>query len=89
MRISPRLRLGVAIGLAVPALVLLIYTGFWAWLLRDGLGPDAVESSGVEALRRFVLHIWPFAALCIGLLVVAFWIARTGKARAADGQRRG
>lgn len=33
----------------------------FAWILRDGLGPDSVTSSGVEALKRFAtcLYIVP------------------------------
>jgi len=33
----------------------------FAWILRDGLGPDSVTSSGLEALKRFAtcLYIVP------------------------------
>ncbi len=42
-------------------------TTFWGWLLRDGLGPDMVQSHGTTA-------IWHFAQLAgaplLGLLAV-------------------
>lgn len=34
-----------------------------AWFLRDGLGPDAVTSQGVEAASRVAVSDW-FPALC-------------------------
>ena len=32
--------------------------GFWAWLLRDGLGPDSISSSGQTAIVRAVSDGW-------------------------------
>ena len=32
--------------------------GFWAWLLRDGLGPDSVSTSGLAAIARTVSDGW-------------------------------
>ncbi|WP_420008427.1 hypothetical protein [Xanthomonas sacchari] len=37
------------------------------WFLRDGLGPDAVTSQGVEAALRVAASAW-FPALCWVLL---------------------
>ena len=31
----------------------LLAVSLWAWLLKDGLGPDSVESHGWRALERF------------------------------------
>jgi hypothetical protein len=67
---------GVAIGLSSFSLLLLLALGAWTWFLRDGLGPDSVESSGVEALRRFLSDFWPVAAFCFFLFGIAFLIAR-------------
>lgn len=40
------------LGFAVIALVP------FAWIMRDGLGPDAVESSGASALGRCFMTFW-------------------------------
>ena len=44
-------------GLLLAALVVWGLCGPMAWILRDGLGPDSVESHGWEAARRF---FWTF-----------------------------
>jgi hypothetical protein len=41
-----------AFALLLVALAL-VAAGGWSWLLRDGLGPDMVISSGGRALARF------------------------------------
>jgi len=38
--------LGIFVGLVVYAY------GSWAWLMRDGLGPNAIETSGSAAIVR-------------------------------------
>ncbi len=73
---SSRLRRGFAIGIALFSLLLLFALGSWAWLLRDGLGPDSIESSGTEAFLRFFSYFWPGALLCLVLFVIAFFIGR-------------
>ena len=48
-------------------------TVFWGWLFRDGLGPDAVESQGVLAIRHFLEGGTGRALLiqlCAGIVVV-------------------
>jgi len=55
--------LGVAVIVLLP----------FAWLLRDGLGPDAVESSGFHAITRCLMtfytgpSIMALTAVAIGL----------------------
>jgi hypothetical protein len=71
-----RIRRRVAIGLSSFSLLLLLALGAWTWLLRDGLGPDSIESSGIEALRRFSSDFWPIAAFCFFLFGIAFLMAR-------------
>ena len=47
----------------------LIFWGWWAWSLRDGMGPDSIESRGAQALVRFLGEFWipaTFRALLIG-----------------------
>ena len=43
----------LAIHLWGASLIVLLCTDAFAWSLRDGLGPDAVESHGLQALGRF------------------------------------
>ena len=47
----------------IDALLLLALVGIapFAWILRDGLGPDSVASSGLQALRKafLTLHAGP------------------------------
>jgi hypothetical protein len=48
-----------AISMAiVSSFAALAWAGYWSWLLRDGLGPDAVESTGWQAWRRFGSEMW-------------------------------
>ena len=50
-------------------------TAFWSWLLRDGMGPAAVQSHGGIAWLRFWEGFW-FRLLCAalaGMVVVAAW----------------
>ena len=70
-----RFRFGLAIGLSVFSALLFLGIGTWTWFLRDGLGPDSIESFGAEALRRFITDFWPVAAFCLFLLVVAYFVA--------------
>jgi hypothetical protein len=47
----------------------LVWSGAWWWLLRDGLGPDAIQSHGRAALARFMGQ-FSFVALVLGVEVV-------------------
>jgi hypothetical protein len=44
----------------------------WIWILRDGLGPDSIESSGYDALLRFTKDFWPIALFWAFVSVMAF-----------------
>jgi hypothetical protein len=46
-----------------------------SWSLRDGLGPDAIESSGVEAIRRAARDAWPAALISTTVMFAAWKIA--------------
>ena len=70
------LRYSAAVGISLFSLLLLFALGGWTWLLRDGLGPDSIESSGVEAVRRFMSDFWPIALFCNFLFAIAFFLAR-------------
>jgi len=63
--------------------------GPFCWLLRDGLGPDAVDTRGIDAVGRFLLtHYWGpvavgLAAAC--LLLQVRWGSRGAAADAEPG----
>lgn len=48
--------------------------GLFAWILRDGLGPDSVESQGFEAIARM---FWTFWWGPSGLLLAGLWLPAT------------
>jgi hypothetical protein len=66
-----------------------------ALVLRDGLGPDAIESHGAIAVGRVAEGAWPFwaiaACVTVGSLSVLRWLSNKAlqPTRAADsnGQR--
>lgn len=70
------------------------FTLFWVaavgpfcWLLRDGLGPDAVDSRGAGAVGRFLLTFYwgPVAlALVAACLLLRARLAGRGPARDAE-----
>ena len=47
------------------SLLLFIVLLPWAWLMRDGLGPDAVDSTGLVAIARTLSDIWVFALIAM------------------------
>lgn len=47
------IRRTVSICLWVLSAVILVAGFLLVWLFKDGMGPDAVDSQGVTALRRF------------------------------------
>ncbi len=50
----------------------------FAWIMRDGLGPDAVDSSGVAALGRWFMTFWagPIMITLIAAAMGVRWAAR-------------
>lgn len=70
----------VALGVAFASLLIGLFLGAFTWLLRDGLGPDILESSGGEALRRFIAGFWPIGAVCLTISAVALFVTRRRRA---------
>jgi hypothetical protein len=55
----------------------------WAILLRDGLGPDAVTSHGLEALRRMEQDLrWALFAVPPGIAGCTLYLLARRRARA-------
>jgi hypothetical protein len=81
--IEPTPRFGgcIAIGIAAFSLLVGIVLGAWTWFLRDGLGPDSIQSSGIKAWRRFSAEFWPVAVFCLVLFAIAFFIGRRQPSR--------
>ena len=63
-----RLALAFVVSLSLAALA---WAGFWNWILRDGLGPDSVTSTGLEALRRFGSDMLFPGGICGSIVGVA------------------
>ena len=55
----------------------------FAWLMRDGLGPDAVESSGTQALSRCFMTFYS-GPILIGLIALALLFRHAGKRKPAE-----
>lgn len=60
--------------------LLLLITVPFCWLLRDGLGPSAVDSHGLEAVRRFGVTVaqcalWYLPPIILGCALFP-WAAR-------------
>ena len=59
------MRRPVAILFWVISAFALMGSGFMVWLLKDGLGPDAVDSHGVVAFTRFCSGIALLTAIFV------------------------
>ena len=58
----------------------------FAWLMRDGLGSDAVTSSGTQAISRCFMTFYS-GPISIGLIVLAFICHCTGKKKQANAEQ--
>ena len=67
-------QLFLANSLWLVSLLILFGSLFFGWSLRDGLGPDSVESHGLLALSRFWRDIrWSLCLLVIPIHSVAWF----------------
>ena len=73
----------VPILLRVLSVVIVLFGSLFAWLLKDGLGPDSVSSAGLVGFTRFLAGFWPFGIAAIIFAVVYFFIPRTYKRNAS------
>lgn len=46
---------------------LLAASTYVGWVLKDGLGPDAVTTQGWPAISNFLVGAWPFLAAGVAL----------------------
>ena len=70
----------VLVGLCVAAAILLVPL---AWAFRDGIGPDAVQSAGREAVRNTLELMLPPLAVLIPVFAFGAWMAYGGQRRRA------
>ena len=80
-RSRSRAALSIVIVLALAALG---WSALLSWVLRDGLGPDAVTSTGVNAWKRFAPEMLFPTSVCGFIIisaVVSFWWRRNGLTR--------
>ncbi len=58
-------------------LFLALFMGPFAWILRDGLGPDSTESTSLQAVARmFWCFYWGPATLTVAIIFIATSILR-------------
>ncbi|WP_152052422.1 hypothetical protein [Tautonia marina] len=65
------------IGVGIDGLIVfwVLLVGPFCWILRDGLGPDAVESQGMLAVSRWLgTFFWgPVLGGLVALRLIARW----------------
>jgi hypothetical protein len=50
------------------------YAVFVSWVLRDGLGPDAIDSNGLVAFQRFFKSFGPMLLIVSPIGVTGLWL---------------
>ena len=70
-----RLVQAVVNGLLMFAVIALVP---FAWIMRDGLGPDSITSSGIRAISRCFMTFYS-GPILIGLVALAIVCHCTGK----------
>ena len=60
------------------------------WIVRDGLGPDMVETSGAQAVFKFAVS-WGLPALVLavplfGLMRIERWLAKADRSAMGRGE---
>jgi len=79
-------RQGLMILLAA-ALVVWLAASPLAWILRDGLGPGMVQTTGMSAVVKFVLG-WSVPGLVLAVPLLALWIIERRSVRANSSDPR-
>ena len=79
---SGRIQAIVGWSMMAAAVCLAGFAAFWAWLLRDGLGPDSISSSGLAAVHHAVLGGWHlFLPAALVAIVGLMFIRRARRVR--------
>lgn len=67
------LSLSIARGLLLAGTTTCVFLSFFAWIMRDGLGPEAVDSDGFEALSRWFWCFYSGPALLLCITANVLW----------------
>jgi hypothetical protein len=74
MRKSPSYRIFAGCLFILMTAIFLTYSIAISWVLRDGLGPDAIDSQGLVAWQRFLNSVGPMF-LVASLIASPFGLA--------------
>ncbi len=66
-------------ALLVIASALLLLSIIMCWTMRDGMGPDSVESHGMTAVLRFLKEVWLLVVLILPIVALGAWMVRKPK----------
>jgi hypothetical protein len=56
------------------SVVFIIFSVLVSWVLRDGLGPDAIESHGLIAIQRFLRGVTPMFLIASLIGAIGLWL---------------
>ena len=87
---QPDSHLGTALTICRRVLMVVLLAGLltWVaaaplvWILRDGLGPDMVESGGVRSVLKFLVQ-WSVPAAVFAVPLLGLWLLERRFARSA------
>jgi hypothetical protein len=57
------------------SIVFIIFSVLVSWVLRDGLGPDSIDSNGLIAVQRFLSGVTPMSLIAIPIGTIGLWLA--------------
>jgi len=77
----------VLIVLLLAALIAWLSAAPLAWILRDGLAPGMIETTGLKAVTKFVVG-WGTPGLVLAIPLLALWIIERRAKRASDSEFR-
>ena len=78
---KPKIREIIAAIFIVISLAIAVWTGFYCWMLRDGLGPDAIPSHGMVAIQRFFEGYLSVLGLFVVALIASTYVFYTARAK--------
>jgi hypothetical protein len=58
-------------------LLVWVSLGPLCWILRDGLGPNSIETHGWRAVSGFLLTFW-WGPICASLVLLSFALRKQG-----------
>lgn len=68
----------------VVTIAILVVVGAFIWLLRDGLGPDSIPTTGIAALGRFAHDFWIPLLIIVAVPMVCSFFGRACRIRPAN-----